>query len=106
MGRTVAEGMAEAVREGYAGLRSALYYHLIHNHYPPHPTFMIDVALAAIEAANDEDWDRIIDLPKDDDGTPMVEWRDGRTAIEASLIIESLHLEDFIGLTTGEDGDE
>ena len=90
MGSTQAMGMAEAVDDGMIDLRSALSWHLTANHYPPIPTIMIDVAMAAIEAGEDEDWDRLIDLP---DG---VEHRRYGKRVPASAVIESLHLDTFI----------
>jgi len=51
---------------------------------------MIPVAAAAIDAANAGDNDRLIDLFEG------VTWRDGRSAVEAWRIVESLHLDSFI----------
>ena len=55
-------------------LRRTLSWHLSCNHYPPVPSCMVDVCLAAIDAANDDDWDRRITLPVG------VSWRDDDTA--------------------------
>ena len=90
MGHMGAMGMMGAVEDGMIDLRSALSWHLTSNHYPPVPTIMIDVAMAAIEAGNDEDWDRLIDLP---DG---VEHRRYGHSVPASAVIEDMHLDAFI----------
>lgn len=90
MGTANAIGMADAVHEGGISLGVALEWHLRSNHFPPVPRAMIPVAEAAIEAGNDDDYDRLIDLPE---GTT---YRDGRTSVEAYAIIESFHLGAFI----------
>lgn len=86
MGRMYAEGLAESG----LGLGLALSVHLSSNHYPPVPQDMVPVCIAAIEAGNEGEWDRLIDLPEG------VEYKDGRTAVEASVLIESLHLDAFL----------
>ena len=85
MGRSSLEGMLEVADKDVA-----LKWHLRSNHFPPHPVEMVAVAAAAIDAANDDDFDRLIDLF---DG---VTWRDGRSSVEAWRLIDSLHLEGFI----------
>lgn len=85
MGRMGTEAMLEMVKQDIA-----LAWHLQSNHYPPHPPELIPTAKAAIEAGCDGDADRLIQLPEG------IEWRDGRTKIEAWRIIESLHLDPFI----------
>lgn len=85
MGRSSLEGMMEM-----GDLDTVLSWHLQSNHYPPHPPIMIPVAKAAIDAANDIDYDRLIDLPEG------VNYRDGRSSVEAWRIIESFHLDSFI----------
>jgi hypothetical protein len=73
-----------------ASVDVALNWHLRSNHYPPLPVELIDPAKAAIEAGNDGDFDRLIQLPD------VLSFRDGRTAIMAWEMIESLHLDSFI----------
>jgi len=90
MGHMGAMGMMGAVEDGMIGIRQALSWHLSSNHYPPIPEIMVDVAMAAIEAGEDEDWDRLIDLP---DG---VEHRRYGKRVPASAVIESMHLDTFI----------
>lgn len=88
MGRMAAEGFAEAVGEGAIDLEQALRWHLTCNHYPP-VGHMLEVALEAIEVANNDDWDFEIDLP----GGTLYR---GQPAAPASAIIEALHLEEFL----------
>lgn len=86
MGSQAAQDMAEV-----GGVNEVtMTWHLRSNHYPPHPSFMIPFALEAVEALNEEDEDRSIDLP---DGA---EFRDGRTALPAWEIADALHLWDFV----------
>lgn len=85
MGRSSLEGMLEMT-----DLDRALGWHLQSNHYPPVPSEMFPVAKDAIDAGNESDFDRLISLPEG------VEYRDGRTEVEAWRIIESFHLDSFI----------
>jgi hypothetical protein len=97
MGSLNAIGMQEAVNDGLVGQRTVIAWHLQSNHYPPLPSVFIDTALDAVEAFNDEDYDRLITLPEG------IEWKDGRAAVEAHLLVESFHLDSFV---TGDDYDE
>lgn len=127
MGRLGAEAFAEQVEEGNASLTAALSWHLTSNHYPPHPAFMVPLAQAAVEAGQDEEWDRELDLPlgckthkalvaagadhctygeTDDDKKDFgaceveaaVQWRDRTDGkVRAGDVIESFHLESFLG---------
>lgn len=121
MGRLSAIGFAEEVASGGISLDTALSWHLSSNHYPPVPTFFIPTCKAAIEAGQDEDWDREIALPKgcvthsvvgiepNADGeyvhiegdstceiTDAVTWKDDRPVATASALIESFHLDSFL----------
>ena len=58
MGRMGADAMAEAT-----DIDTALAWHLSSNHYPPVPSSMIAPCKAAIEAANEDNWDAEIELP-------------------------------------------
>lgn len=91
MGSMTAIGFAGAVSNGEVSLEDALRYHLYGNHYPPLPLDLLPVALAAIEAGNDEDWDRLIDMP---DGMSFRERNDGK--VRAGDAIESMHLDAFL----------
>lgn len=97
-------------------LDTALTWHLRSNHYPPHPLWMVPVAKAALEAADDLDWMRSIPLPQGcethhevhategnrlDDTCVLVDavtWRDGGEPTAAE-VIESFHLDAFLGST-------
>jgi len=85
MGTMRAIGMAESVREGHATLETALRYHLTVNHFPAVSEVWVGPCIEAIEAANEDDFDRLITGP----------WGSNLTAFE---LIEGLHLEAFIGL--------
>lgn len=88
MGRIQAEGMIEFGGKG----DNILTWHLTSpsQHFPPYPAEFVPIARQAIDAANEDDYDRIIELPEG------VEFRDGRTGVEAWRIIESFHLDSFI----------
>ena len=80
MGALQASEMAE-----WADLDSALTWHLRANHFPPVPVCMLEPCKQAIEACNEGEWRRSIDLPEG------VSFRGGDTAT-ASEIVEGLHL--------------
>lgn len=84
MGHLAATDMA-----AHATLDQALAWHLTANHYPPVPVSMVPVCIAAIEAIEDWDADRLIDLPEG------IEWR-GQTSAPARAIAEAHHLDAFI----------
>ena len=90
MGALSASDFYEQVKDGNATLDQALIWHLQGNHYPPVPLSMLEPCKAAIKAANEDDWDREINLP---DG---VTW-EGKTSAPASAIVEGHHLDAFIG---------
>lgn len=85
MGRTFAEDLNH-----FIGGDTAISIHFQSNCYPPIPQFFVPAARDAIAAGNDRDWDRLIDLPE------QVEWKDGRRAVEAHLLIEQFRLDGFI----------
>lgn len=84
MGATAAADMIH-----HAGIDRALSWHLQSNHYPPVPQSMVPVCLAAIDAINEGEFYRAIDLP---DG---ILWR-GESAAPAWAVVEGHHLEPFI----------
>ena len=90
MGRLGAIGFAEQVSEGNISIAAALGWHLQSNHYPPVPTVFNAVCLAAVEAANDGNDGSLITLPEG------IEWKDGRDAVEAYVLIESFRLDAFL----------
>lgn len=59
--------------------------HLAHNHFPPVSSIFVSSALEAIEKADSEDWESMIELPNG-------------ISLPVSQIIEELHLEDFLGI--------
>lgn len=86
MGSQSAQGMVE-----FGGVNSiTMSWHLRSNHYPPVPSVMVAPCLAAVDALNEEDEDRLISTPEG------VEFRDGRTEIPAWQWAESFHLWDFV----------
>ena len=63
--------------------------HLRGNHYPPVPLTMLEPCLYAIEACNDENYNRLIELPEG------VLWRGQKTA-PAHAIVEGHHLDAWL----------
>lgn len=95
MGRMNAIGFAASVAEGQITLDAALSWHLSANHYPPVPSSMIEPCKRAIEAANEGEWDRAIELPEG------VSYR-GESTAPASAIIEQHHLDSFLSVDDDE----
>lgn len=89
MGAHTAQGMAEAVHEGWIGFHQAIGWHLQHNHYPPVPESMVDPCIAALVAVADNESEQLVELPD------PVTWR-GRTSAPAWAIVEGHHLLPFI----------
>jgi hypothetical protein len=77
-------------------IEQQLTIHLTSNCYPPVPLIMLPVAIASINAINEGDYDRLIDLPE------KVKTREGRTDMIASQIIESLRLDAWCNSEEGE----
>lgn len=84
MGYTTAVGLAEEL-----SLEAGLAYHLQANHYPPVPVAMVQPCIDAIDAYWEDDYNRLIELPKD------ITWR-GQTSAPASAIIEAHHLDAWL----------
>lgn len=89
MGSITALGIKDEVLD----LETQLAYHLQGNHYPPVPVEMVAPCIEAIDAAYDEDYERIIDMPMV--GDFQIRWR-GLTQAPAWAIIEQHHLNWFI----------
>lgn len=85
MGRMYAEGLAETS----LNLKAQIEIHLTTNHYPPIPAFMADTCIEAIDAGNEEDWDREIAMPNG------VTYK-GQTTAPAWVIIEQHHLDSWL----------
>lgn len=77
-------GLAEEL-----SLEAGLAYHLQGNHYPPVPVAMVQPCIDAIDAYYEEDYQRLIDLPKD------IYWR-GQDKAPASAIVEAHHLDAWL----------
>lgn len=96
MGSLQAQEMAEMLDS-----RTAMQWHLQSNHYPPVPSSMVDPCLDAIEACNELDYDRLIQLPIDGvdrNGEPFqITWR-GKDSAPAWAIVEGHHLQAWIEL--------
>lgn len=84
-------GSLQAVElaESELDLETQITVQLRSNHYPPVPVSMVPVCIEAIDAANEGDWNRDIDLPEG------VMFR-GLTTAPASAIVEQHHLEFWI----------
>ena len=86
MGSITAIGLADTTLD----LETQLKYHLQGNHYPPIPTVMVQPCIEAIDAYYDEDYDRMIDMPKV--GDFQITYK-GSTQAPARAIISQHHLE-------------
>jgi hypothetical protein len=71
-------------------LEDQISIHFRTNCYPPIPLLMIPVAVEAIDACWEEDYNRLITLP---DG---VEFRNGSKTVSASQAIDSLRLDAWL----------
>jgi len=89
MGSVTAIGLADSVLD----LETQILYHLKGNHYPPVPAEMVKPCIEAIDAYYDEDYDRMIDMPKV--GDFQILYR-GDTQAPAHAIVDQHHLEWFI----------
>ena len=85
MGNSFAADLAEMDLD----LNNAIAIHLTSNHYPPVPTSMVQPCIDAIDAINDEDGNRLIELPEG------VSWR-GETHAPAYAIAEAHHLHNWL----------
>jgi hypothetical protein len=74
-------------------LNDQIAIHFQSNCYPPIPQIMIPVAIEAIQAVNDEDFDRVIDLPEG------VNFRNA-TTIKACQAVDALYLNAWVFVTT------
>lgn len=88
MGRMQAEEFAAMDVD----LETAIGWHLQGNHYPPIPSVMVAPCIEAIDAYHEEDLERLIPLPKMEDGF-QVRWKNGAAEAPAWALIEHAHLE-------------
>lgn len=86
MGRMFAEGLAS---DKSLALKAQIEIHLASNHYPPIPAFMADTCIEAIDAGNEENWDKEIAMPNG------VTYK-GQTTAPAWAIIEQHHLDSWL----------
>jgi hypothetical protein len=84
MGYTTAQDLANEL-----DLEVALGYHLQGNHYPPVPLSMVEPCIEAIDAYWDEDYNKLIEMPKG------VTYRGDRYA-PAHAIVEQHHLDAWL----------
>ena len=89
MGSVTAIGLADTTLD----LETQLLYHLKGNHYPPVPAEMVAPCVEAIDAAYDEDYNRMIAMPKIGDFQILYK---NATEAPAWAIIEQHHLDWFI----------
>ena len=89
MGSVTAIGLADTTLD----LETQLLYHLKGNHYPPVPAEMVKPCIEAIDAAYDEDYNRMIAMPMV--GDFQITYK-GETEAPAWAIIEQHHLSWFI----------
>ena len=85
MGRTFATELASSD----TNLETQIKYHLRGNHYPPVPVSMVQPCIYAIEACNEECYNRMIELPSG------VLWR-GQSSAPAHAIVEGYHLDPWL----------
>ena len=84
---------ALGIRESVLDLETQILYHLKGNHYPPVPAEMVTPCIEAIDAFYDEDFGRMIDMPKVGDFQILYK---GSTQAPASAIVDQHHLDVFI----------
>jgi hypothetical protein len=87
MGYTTALGIAETDLD----LETKIGWHFTSNCYPPIPREMIAPAVAAIRLAEVGESDKVVEMPSG------VEHRVHGSFVPAWVIINSLHLEAFVG---------
>lgn len=85
MGRMYAEG----IRESGLDLHTMIHWHLTGNHFPPVPTSMVEPCIEAINAVNEGDYDREVELPEG------VTYK-GRDTAPAWAIVDQHHLDTFL----------
>ena len=87
MGSNFAHDLASG--EFIDSLDRQISIHFSSNCYPPVPQFMVQVAIDAIDAVNEGDYDRKIDLPAG------VSFRNSKT-VSASDVVDQLRLDAWI----------
>jgi hypothetical protein len=93
MGYATALGIAESGLD----LETQIRWHFQSNCYPPIPSEMVVPAVAAIRLAADGESDKVVEMPSG------VEHRKFGSYVPAWVVIQSLHLEAFVGGESDED---
>lgn len=76
-------GIGQDIAKSSLDLETKMSWQLQGNHYPPIDDSFIPVAIKAIECANTNNWDKVLELPNGVERT-------------ASFVIEGLHLQPFV----------
>lgn len=102
MGSNLSTEMTDGTLEDlgiHLTLEQQISIQLRNNHYPPVPSSMIQPCIEAIEACNEDDSCRLIQLPIDGvdrNGEPFqITWR-GSDKAPAWAIVEGHHLEGWV----------
>jgi hypothetical protein len=90
MGNATSIGFADEVAQENVSLEAAVQYHLRCNHYPPPPVIMVKPCIEAINHAKNGEYGYEVELPEG------VMWR-GQAAVPVRALVESFHLDAFIG---------
>ena len=85
MGYNTASDLVESVVD----IHQSITIHLTSNHYPPVPVSMVQPCIDAIYACDDEEYDKLIELPEG------VMWR-GQSSAPAHAIVEGHHLQAWL----------
>ncbi len=97
MGNNLSQELAEGLLD--LDLETQITIQLRNNHYPPVPYSMVQPCIDAIDAYNDGEHDKLIQLPTDGfdaNGEPFqITWR-GKTSAPAHALVEAHHLENWI----------
>jgi hypothetical protein len=95
MGNNLSQDLASG--EFGLTLEDQVRIQLVSNHYPPLPVEMVGACVEAIHACNEDDPDRLIDLPEVMDMGEMsqVRWR-GEPQAPAWALVQGHHLDAWI----------
>lgn len=89
MGHLAAADMANQIdKEDPRAMYQAMHWHLRSNHFPPHPTEMIEPAVEAVKRARDGDWDSLIETPHPH--------RDYGYDVPVGAVVDALNLDGFL----------
>jgi hypothetical protein len=97
VGNNLSQELAEGLLD--LDLETQITIQLRNNHYPPVPYSMVQPCIDAIDAYNDGEHNKLIQLPTDGfdaNGEPFqITWR-GKTSAPAYALVEAHHLENWI----------